>query len=93
MPGTFGKARQIDWVPAANDRQADLLRAAQMQHEWAFRLTVYRKAKKLTIADLAQRLGMNEQRMGDLLRGDSPANLVDLATAERLIAAGRTGRT
>lgn len=84
VPGTFGKARQIDWATATNDRQADLLRAAQMQHDWAWRLTVYRRAHKLTIPDLADRMDMSEQRMGDLLRGDSPANLLDLATAERL---------
>ena len=99
IPGTFGKAAVIDWQTAnastekSRMRQTDMIRAAQMQHEWAWRLNVYRRAHHLTLPQLAPLMNMTEQRMGDLLRGDSPASLIDLAAAARVIRAAAETRT
>jgi len=91
IPGTFGKAATIDWRSPNLDspertrhRHADQLAAAQMQHDWAWQLTAWRRTRKLGVRELAALLDMTEQRMGDLLRGDTPATLLDIAAGQRL---------
>ncbi|WP_166791318.1 hypothetical protein [Cryobacterium sp. Hh7] len=45
-PGSFGKAREVRWLPATDERSAALGRAARLQHMYAVRIRV--RAKEIT---------------------------------------------
>lgn len=87
---SFGRSLTLEWIDPHTDTEELQLRAAKIQNEWAYTMHGYREAQGMTIDTLARHLGMNTQRLGDILRGDSPINLIDLATAEHLTGARPT---
>lgn len=88
VPLSFGRAAEIDWLPASASAQ-DRLEVAKLQSDWSYHLRRHMAANgSLTVVQLAQTMAVNDQRLGDLLRGEYVMGLLDFVTGRRIAARG-----
>lgn len=78
----FGRTPTAEWVNATSDDHRVQLRAAQIQHEAAVRFRTHLRAKRETVGQFADRRHLNAESVRRKLRGESWANLRDLALWE-----------
>lgn len=82
MPAQFGKHKVIDWVKPESQMQKERLVAAQIQHEFAFRIWRRLKFLRRPISEYAKALGVSYDRTAKVLRGATIMRLEDIAAAE-----------
>jgi hypothetical protein len=86
---SFGNpSRRIEWRTVGDGdgeipvSEQDWLRAAKIQDQFARRI---RSSITGSVKEYAETHGLNERRLGRMLRGEVVMRLEDIATAERLL--------
>lgn len=81
----FGKSRTLQWKKpdSLTESELDQLGAAQLQHEYAYRIREALLSAGQTAKDFTETHGLDNTRFGRVLRGDVLMRFEDLANAER----------
>ena len=83
-PDAYGRARSVEWV-TVDDAGQDRLRAARMQHEYAYVIRMRALNEYGSIKHYAQVAGIDYQRITQVLRGRQIMRLEDIALADRVL--------
>lgn len=75
----FGRSAIAEWKPAESDEAQIVRRAAEIQHEAALALWTAMRSRGERIGELADRRHINAEGLRRKLRGETWANLRDLA--------------
>lgn len=84
-PAAFGKAESLSWPQVTTTVERSRRRAAVLQHLYVRRIRQRLKAKRMKVADFAERSGSSYYRMSRLLRGEIVMRLEDIAIADLLL--------